>query len=52
MFAAFFAAFSTFIIAVGVAAVIGHAVLIDLLLRPSPLKVARAPTPQITQTVR
>jgi hypothetical protein len=43
MFALFSAAFSSIFIAIGVAAVVGHVVLIDLLMRPTAVKVAQVP---------
>jgi len=52
MFALFSAAFSTLFIAFGVAAVIGHVVLIDLLMRPAAVKVAQAPIPELSSSVR
>jgi hypothetical protein len=52
MFALFSIAFSTLFIAFGVAAVIGHIVLIDLLMRPAAVKVAQAPVPELSHSVR
>jgi hypothetical protein len=44
MFALFSAAFSSIFIAIGVAAVVGHVVLIDLLMRPGAVQVAQVPS--------
>jgi hypothetical protein len=52
MFALFTAAFSSIFIAIGVAAVVGHVVLIDLLMRPAPLKVAQAPAAELSRVTR
>ncbi len=51
MFALFSAAYASIFLAIGVAAVVGHVVLIDLLMRPAALKVAQAPS-EIGRTVR
>jgi hypothetical protein len=52
MFALFTAAFSSIFIAIGVAAVVGHVVLIDLLMRPAPLQVAQAPAAEFSRVTR
>ena len=43
MFALFTAAYASIFIALGVAAVVGHVLLIDLMLRPPALQVAQTP---------
>jgi uncharacterized membrane protein len=52
MFALFSVAFSTIFIAFGVAVVIGHVVLIDLLLRPTSVKVVQAPISELSRVAR
>ena len=49
MFALFSVAFSTIFIAFGVAAVIGHVVLIDLLLRPAAVRIVQAPIADLSR---
>jgi len=49
MSALFSVAFSSIFLAIGVAAVIGHVVLIDVLLRPPAIQTAQAP---ITDTAQ
>jgi len=48
MSALFSVAFSTMFLAIGIAAVVGHVVLIDVLLRP--VETAQAPGIETTQT--
>lgn len=45
-------AFSSIFLALGVAAVIGHVVLIDVLLRPAAVQTARAPSLDAVQVNR
>lgn len=52
MFALFATAFSSLFIAFGVAAVVGHVLLIDLLLRSAPLQVAQTPTAELSRVTR
>jgi hypothetical protein len=50
MSALFSVAFSSIFLAIGIAAVIGHVVLIDVLLRPTAVHVAQAPAIDAAQT--
>lgn len=52
MSALFSLAYGSIFIAIGVAAVVGHVVLIDLLMRPAALKVAQAPSVEVSRVVR
>ena len=53
MFAVFATAFSSLFIAFGVAAVVGHVLLIDLLLRSAPLQVAQqTPSAELSPVTR
>ncbi len=51
MFALFSAAYASIFLAIGVAAVVGHVVLIDLLMHRGATKIAQAPS-ELTRAVR
>ena len=52
MFALFTAAYASIFIALGVAAVVGHVLLIDLMLRPPALQVEQTPPVELSRAVR
>ena len=52
MFALVSTVYASIFIAIGVAAVVGHVVLIDLLMRPAAAKIAQAPAAELSRVVR
>ena len=52
MFAFFTTLYASIFIAIGVAAVVGHVMLIDLLLRPPSVQIVQAPAVELGRAVR